>query len=354
MRTINAVLTGMASVLGGALAIAPAPHADACTRALYHGGGHITLTGRTMDWFEDIHSDLWIFPRGMARDGAAGPASFTWTSTYGSVVVCGYNDGTVDGMNEKGLVANLLFLAESEYPGADDPRPPLSIAAWTQWVLDSFATVEEAVAVMEDAPYRIVAPVLPNGMAATLHLSLSDASGDSAILQYIGGKPNIHHSRDYQVMTNSPVFDQQLALNAYWNQIGGTTMLPGTNRAADRFVRASFYINACEQTDDPRAAAAAVFSVMRNASVPRGITTPDQPNISSTIWVTVADQTNLVYYFQDTLAPGAVWVRLKDIDFSEGSGTRQLKLSADRDLAGEQTKAFAPAEPFTFLPANGQ
>ena len=36
-------------------------------------------------------------------------------------------------------------------------------------------------------------------------------------------------------MTNSPKYDQQLALNEYWKQIGGTVMLPGTNRAADRF-----------------------------------------------------------------------------------------------------------------------
>jgi penicillin V acylase-like amidase (Ntn superfamily) len=41
-------------------------------------------------------------------------------------------------------------------------------------------------------------------------------------------------------MTNSPVFEKQLALNDYWSGIGGTVFLPGTNRAADRFVRASF------------------------------------------------------------------------------------------------------------------
>lgn len=45
-------------------------------------------------------------------------------------------------------------------------------------------------------------------------------------------------------MTNSPTFDQQLALNTYWQQIGGTVMLPGTNRASDRFARASFYTQA--------------------------------------------------------------------------------------------------------------
>jgi choloylglycine hydrolase len=27
-------------------------------------------------------------------------------------------------------------------------------------------------------------------------------------------------------MTNSPTYDQQLALNEYWKQIGGTVMLP--------------------------------------------------------------------------------------------------------------------------------
>ena len=50
----------------------------------------------------------------------------------------------------------------------------------------------------------------------------------------------------------------------------------GTNRAADRFARASFYINAATQSADLREAVAAVFSVMRNVSVPRGISTPTQ------------------------------------------------------------------------------
>ena len=112
------------------------------------------------------------------------------------------------------------------------------------------------------------------------------------LFEYVNGKLNIHHSKSYQVMTNSPVFDQQLALDDYWKNIGGTTFLPGTNRAADRFVRASFYINAIPKVDDTRVAVASVFSVVRNTSVPLGITTPDQPNISSTRWRTLSDQKN--------------------------------------------------------------
>ena len=48
------------------------------------------------------------------------------------------------------------------------------------------------------------------------------------IFEYIGGRLTIHHGPECHVMTNSPVYDEQLALNKYWQGIGGTTMLPGT------------------------------------------------------------------------------------------------------------------------------
>ena len=40
-------------------------------------------------------------------------------------------------------------------------------------------------------------------------------------------------------MTNSPSYDQQLAINTYWKDVGGLKFLPGTSRAADRFARMS-------------------------------------------------------------------------------------------------------------------
>jgi penicillin V acylase-like amidase (Ntn superfamily) len=104
---------------------------------------------------------------------------------------------------------------------------------------DHFATVAEAVDALRKEPFYIVTVMSPDGHAGTAHLSLSDPSGDSAIFEYVKGKLVIHHGRNYKVMTNSPAFDQQLALDTYWRTIGGQTMLPGTNRTADRFVRAS-------------------------------------------------------------------------------------------------------------------
>ena len=38
----------------------------------------------------------------------------------------------------------------------------------------------------------------------------------SAIFEYVHGKLVIHHGKEYQVMTNSPIYDQQIAINEYW------------------------------------------------------------------------------------------------------------------------------------------
>ncbi|MBD8347895.1 linear amide C-N hydrolase [Dysgonomonas sp. HGC4] len=321
----------------------------ACTRVVYQGPNNTILTARSMDWKEDIMSNLWIFPRGMERNGEVGPNSLRWTSKYGSVIASAYDMSSTDGMNEKGLVANLLWLAESEYAVWDQKKPGLTIAAWVQYVLDSFATVDEAVSFLEKESFVVISDNMPGqDRMATLHLSISDATGDNAIFEYIKGKLVIHHDRSYQVMTNSPIFDEQLALNKYWENIGGTTMLPGTNRAADRFVRASYYINAIPQVEDTRINVASVFSVIRNVSVPYGISTPNEPNISSTRWRTVSDQKNRVYYFESTLYPNVFWVDFKDVDFSEKAPVMKLDLVSGTTHAGNSVGDFTPSKPFVF------
>lgn len=323
--------------------------ADACTRAVYLGPDNMIVTGRTMDWKEDPQSNIYFFPRGMERRGGKTDNTIKWTSVYGSVVTAGYDIGVCDGMNEKGLVANLLFLAESDYHRPDDKRPVMGLSIWTQYVLDNFATVDEAVEVLGNEVFRIDDPDLPNGAKSTLHLSISDPTGNSAIFEYINGNLVIHHGRDCQVMTNSPTYDKQQTLDDYWEQIGGLVMLPGTNRASDRFVRASFYIKALPQTADYRQAVAGVFSVMRNVSVPLGISIPSQPNIASTRWRTVADQKNRVYYFESTLSPDIFWIDLNALDFSADKSVRKLTLTNGEIYSGDAAVKMQDAEPLSFL-----
>lgn len=324
----------------------------ACTRLVYQGPNGTVITARSMDWKGDIPANLWVFPRGMERNGEVGPASLKWQSKYGSVIVSSWDFASSDGMNEKGLVANLLWLVESEYP-AFDPKgnvPGLALSLWGQYVLDNFANVSEAVAALRKEDFVVVTDNLPGTeKMGTVHLSLSDASGDNAIFEYINGRLNIHHDRSYTVMTNSPTFDQQLALNAYWKSIGGRVMLPGTNRAADRFARASYYLDAIPQTDNTRVAVASVFSVIRNCSVPFGISSETEPNISNTRWRVVADHKNLVYYYEDVLTPNVFWVDLKKFDLGPKGKVRKLAVDQQQVYSGEISDLFAEAKPFQFL-----
>lgn len=330
-----------------------APSAISCTRLVYHGADDQIVTARSMDWKSDIETNLWIFPRGMARTGQAGPDSLTWTSRYGSVISSGYDIATTDGLNEKGLAVGLLWLVESEYPQGEKNKPGLSISLWAQYVLDNFATVKEAVEYLSTEPFTLITDAVPGEeRLATLHLAMSDSSGDSAIIEYIAGKQVIHHGSQYQVMTNSPTFEKQLAMETYWQDIGGTVVLPGTNRSADRFARASFYVDAIPKTPDPVETLASVFSVIRNVSVPYGITTPDQPNISSTRWRTVSDHKRLLYFFESALTPNVFWLDLHNADFSAETGkVKKLELGKDQRnvYSGEVSKEFVPTKPFTFL-----
>ena len=319
---------------------------------VYLGTGERIVTGRSMDWEVEIGTNLWALPRGVERTGSAGPGSLEWTSKYGSVVASGYDISTTDGLNEAGLAANLLWLAESQYPSGEGTHSALSLSLWAQYILDNYATVAEAVAALTATPLHIMTIEVPGQQRlATLHLALSDASGDSAIVEYIDGEQVIHHGREFQVMTNSPIFDKQLAISEYWKEIGGTVMLPGTNRAADRFVRASFYIDAVPKTADPLEAVAVALGVVRNASVPYGITTPEAPNISSTRWRTAIDHTALRYFFESALSPSTFWVDLTNLELSEGAPTLRLELGEGQKTVytGETSAQFKEAEPFTFL-----
>ncbi|MBK5927687.1 linear amide C-N hydrolase [Rhodobaculum claviforme] len=348
-------LTGTVAALSLAL-LAAAP-AQPCTRAVYLGPEDRVLTGRTMDWRMPMVSNLWALPRGMARDGAAGPRSAQWTARYGSLVASGYDIATADGMNEAGLVANLLWQVEAQYPEDDGVTPRISLSVFPQYLLDRYATVAEAVADLRATPVQVAGgevPVGPPGRAATVHVSLSDATGDSAIIEFVAGEMVIHHDRAYQVMTNEPTYDRQLAILEYWQGVNPREFLPGTVRAADRFVRAHFYINAVVQSADPRIAAASVFSVMRQVSTPWGISIADQPNLSTTRWRVVADHKDLRYHVESVISPSVFRVDLDALDLSEGAPVMKLDLGVDmeRILGGEVSGKFVPAEAFAFQPAD--
>ena len=321
--------------------------ANACTRAIYKAGNDRFITIRSMDWQKDVYTDLWIFPRGMMRDGGIDKNSIKWTSKYGSVTASGFDIGTTDGINEKGLVVNMLYLVEASYGKSN--KPTISVGAWPQYILDNFTKVAEAVKALSNEPYQIIAPPLPDGATAGLHISISDTSGDSAIFEHVNGKLVVHHGKQYPVMTNSPNFEQQIALNSYWKEVGGLTMLPGTNRASDRFARASYYVGTGPKFKEERMAVSAAFSIIRNVSVPLGFSDPKKPNIATTLWRTVSDHKSLKYYFESAISQNIFWVDLNKLDLREVTKPKKLDLKGHPIFAGEVSNKFVAAKPFKWL-----
>ncbi|WP_444921651.1 linear amide C-N hydrolase [Microbulbifer sp. CnH-101-G] len=342
------------NLLGGALVLTVGlslGDASACTRIFYESGDGDYITGRSMDWNDTKAAmDFWLFPKGMERNGGVGEGSITWTSKYGSVVISIYEAATSDGLNEAGLVGNLLYLAEADYGNPKKRgKPTISVGAWLQYILDNYATVDEVVKAMEADPFTVVGANLPDGSPASAHIAISDPSGDSAIFEYINGKLQVHHGKQYKVMTNSPVYDQQLAINTYWSQIGGDNFLPGTISAADRFVRASFALKSSPKFKDRRDAIASVFSQVRAISVPLGMSSPGKPNIASTLWRSVIDQKKMRYYFDSVINPSVVWLDFSNLDFKSGAKVLSLKMDTPSDIGGEISSQLKPATPFKFL-----
>jgi len=352
MHTHQNAIARAASIalVGASLILAPVAPVSACTRVLWNDNKLAVVVGRTMDWPESTEPVLTVFPRGMKRDGgrlggatvvADNPAR--WTSRYGSVVTTIYGIGTADGMNEKGLGAHMLFLTATDFGPRDASKRGVQAGLWAQYLLDNAATVTEALELMKQ-----IQPVLVtvHGHRSTVHLAIEDATGDSAIIEFIAGQPRVHHGRQFTIMTNDPPFDQQLANLARFDFTDATreTPLPGNVNPLDRFVRASFFLKKLPEPKNEREAIAGILAIARNASVPFGAPNYAPGTLYNTEYRTALDLTSRRYFFELTTAPNVVWVDLARFDLSPGAPVRVLDPD-NIELSGNVSSRFKAAKP---------
>ena len=105
-----------------------------------------------------------------------------------------------DGMNEKGLAITSLAVPEAEAPYYSD-KVTLNTTTAMRLVLDNAATVEEAVDLLRQ--YNIY---FSNGIAC--HYLIADASGHSAIVEYINQELCIVETdEEYQIASNFIAYD---------------------------------------------------------------------------------------------------------------------------------------------------
>lgn len=293
---------------------------QACTRIFWNNNTQAKVFARTMDLYISDMPTLVVSPRGLNRSGQAGQNSIRWKAKYGSVVVTAFHsDAVTDGMNERGLAAHLLYLSETEYLKRDPKTPGLSNSLWVQYVLDNFSTVNQIINNLDH--YQIVSEKV-HEREWPLHLVIEDATGDSAIIEFLNGKRVIHHGSEYRVLTNTPAYSIQLENLKKYEPLGKLP-LPGGTDSISRFVRASFFLNKLPQPKDSLQAIAGVYSAMRPQMVPfgSGVTNAGQAvgnaQLGTTYWISLGDLSNKIYYFQSTHSPNLIWLNLNRIPFEK-------------------------------------
>ncbi|WP_075657071.1 linear amide C-N hydrolase [Pseudochrobactrum sp. B5] len=330
----------------------PAFNAEACTRLLWNNKVGVVV-GRTTDWPVTTEPVINVFPRGISRNGGqldhktvVAKNPLKWTSKYGSMVTTMFGVGTVDGFNERGLGAHLLYLTSTDFGTRDTSKPGLQAALWAQYALDSAATVSEALMLLDK-----IQPVMVEvngGTKATVHLALEDAAGDSAIVEYINGKAVVYHNPDYRVVTNDPSYDKQLALlkKLDFSNASRETPLPGNVSPTDRFQRASYYLRTIPEPKTDHEAVSTMLSVARNVSVPFGAPYKDSGQYN-TEYRTVSNLAKKRYYFEMTTSLNVVWADLNKFNLAKGAPVMFLKPD-NFNLTGDVTAKFQKVKQASF------
>lgn len=335
------------AALGIAALAAGTASADACTLLAYRGDSSLMIVGRSLDWKTPIPTNLYVYPRGMAKVGNTVPGAVKWTSRYGSVYAVSYDGGVTEGMNEKGLSVNGLFCKGTVYVNDSTAgRPAMSLAVFVAWLLDMNATTEEAVAALRSQPFSISGATFDGGTVTALHWAITDASGKCAILEFQNGNMNIYEADSIHVLTNDPPFPQMNAINDYWRKVGGVNMLPGTVRSQDRFVRTWFFDANVEKVSDAPLGVSITRSIIMNASVPYHYTVNGEPNVSSTQWRSFANLRDKQYYFDVVTHLGVVYVDLSKLDLRKGQPVRKLVIDNCYNAVGEANKLLIEVPPF--------
>ena len=318
-----------------------------CTRVLWNTNDLAVLAGRSMDWPESTQPLIVAFPPGLQREGfnppgiADDPHPLRWRSRYASLVTTIYGIGTIDGLNAAGLAGHGLYLEATDFGPRDPAKPATQTALWLQYVLDRAATVQEALALIDDIqPVKITV----RGHDSNIHFALEDQGGDSAIIEFSDGHPVVHHGRRYTLMTNDPTYEEQLVLLAQqdFSHPSCDMPLPGNVNAVDRFQRAAYYSALLPTPNSQREAVASVMAIMRNVSVPFGAPYAEF-GVYNTEYRTVTDLTNRMYFFELTTSANVIWVQMDLLDLAEGAPTLAVD-PYDETLVGDVTDRFEPRE----------
>jgi penicillin V acylase-like amidase (Ntn superfamily) len=292
-----------------------------CTTLGFVAGSEV-LVGKNYDW--DIGDGMVVVnKRGVIKQALVGVNPARWTSRFGSVTFNQYGrEFPSGGMNEAGLVVELMWLEATRYP-TDPATPGLGSLEWIQYQLDTADGVAELV---ENARRLRIAS------DAKLHYLACDPSGACAAVEYLGGRAVVSTGAGLplRALTND-TYSDSLAHARRMAGLGGSQPIPAGEGSLERFARGAALARAFAPTS-AAADAAFTFGVM-DAVRQRGYTQ----------WTIVYDLVRRELAFTTLANPQPRWVALGGFDFDCGSPV----LVADiQEAAGDGANArFNPYTP---------
>jgi penicillin V acylase-like amidase (Ntn superfamily) len=278
--------------------------ARACT-SLVQEAPDGPVFGANLDLLVPADGLIVINRRGVAKENTrkdVGGRTMKWVSRFGSVSFDTAGRGFPwSGMNEAGLVVSGMEDMADEYPEADG-RAPFDIGSWTQYMLDTCATVDDVIALD-----TVIRPETDNGRPS--HFLVADARGGRAAIEYVEGKLVVHRGDGLPnvAMTNIPYDRAQRAFERggprwWWSNPG---------QSAERFAtaakRASSY--------DPEQSGNVVNYVFQTLSMVSN---------QRTQWSVAYQIEKRMIWFRTTRHPASKWLSLGTFDFSCDAPSRML------------------------------
>lgn len=187
-------------------------------------------------------------------------------------------------------------------------------------------------------------PIEFRGEAWPQHIALEDASGDSAVLEYIQGRLVVYHGPQYTVLTNEPTLDKHLEGLKEYQPFGGEAPLPGGIDPASRFVRTASFLKTLPEPLDEREALAFLRGVMLRAATPFGAQDTSgsgSSNVRPARWLVLYELTKRTIYFMGCANLNPFQVNLRNIDFNEQASMLQINPMSP-ELSGEVSRKFTP------------
>ncbi len=290
----------------------------ACTTFCINKNGQIVF-GRNYDWVTGAGiantNQRGLFKTSMKVGNAS---TISWISAYGSITFNQYGkEFPTGGMNEKGLVVELMWLDGASYPAADN-RPALGVLQWVQYQLDNAATVAEVI--QSDTKIRIDENDTP------LHYLVADAAGNVAAIEFLNGKMMVHKEAElpFPVLTNDTYASSVQTARPIVEKGSGISL---NSNSLDRFVKACSMVKKFNETQMDVPVTDFAFSILDK--VAQG---------SYTKWSIVYDISHKRIHFKTDANRNVKTIQFEVFDFACNNPATMFNMN--QDGKGDISKQF--------------